>query len=64
MTSIEGDQLLLLDVRLSRSGDELLSLWWCLDDYNLGKAMCGEAVSASPALSRATPTPATAAIMS
>jgi hypothetical protein len=51
-------------VRLSRSGDELLSLWWCLDDSNLGKAICGETVPASPALSRATPKPATAAIMS
>jgi hypothetical protein len=32
-----------VNVRLSRSGDELLSLWWCLDDNILGKAMCGEA---------------------
>jgi hypothetical protein len=45
-------------------GDELYHCGGCLDDYNLGKAMCGEAVSTSPALSRATPTPATAAIMS
>jgi hypothetical protein len=48
----DGEREELLDIRLSRSGDEVLSLWWCLDDYNLGKAMCGEAVLASQALSR------------
>src|ERR1700728_2736311 len=46
----DGEREELPDIRLSRSGDELLSLWWCLDDYNLGKAMCGEAVLASPSL--------------
>jgi hypothetical protein len=42
------------DVRMSRSGDELLSLWSCLDDSNLGKAILVRLSQPSPALSRAT----------